>query len=77
MTGRFLWYSTIRAYGTTVFRPSLPPVISRTTRTVLAESAAWAVRGEKPGTSGLNASSDDRVKNERRVSMAVSVIYAS
>src|SRR5207244_9794872 len=54
----------------TVFRPSLPPESSTTTRTVsLPCSAAWAVRARKPGTAGPTARSVEALRKSRRFSM--------
>src|SRR5690349_5243857 len=60
----------------TVLRPSLPPVISMTTRMLsLPTSAARAVLAMKLGTTELRANSDEpcsvRARNERRVNMGV------
>src|ERR1700730_12319914 len=61
----------------TVLRPSLPPLISMTTRILsLPASAARAVLARKPGTTEPSANSDEpcsvRITNWRRVSMALS-----
>src|SRR5947209_13332458 len=60
----------------TVLSPSLPPPISRTTRTVpsLSCSAARAVAARNCGTAGAQASNvevfSERARKSRRVSMA-------
>src|SRR5579864_783387 len=54
----------------TVFRPSLPPAISSTTRMVsLPGSIAWAVLAKNCGTAAPNARSDERARNSRRLIM--------
>ena len=57
-----------------MLRPSLPPVISSTTRMLsLPGAAAWAVRDTNCGTIELNATSDEPFKcmgrNCRRFNM--------